>query len=61
MSVADFVVSDSIRRASTFERYRGGKVYDLHRRPFRFSQGYFRSAKGEVRCGINLSGGPSCS
>jgi hypothetical protein len=47
MSIADSVVSDSVRRASTFERYSGGKVYGLYRRPFRFSS-IFRHPRTNV-------------
>jgi hypothetical protein len=53
--VADLLVSNRIRRAPTFERYRLGNVHRLYRRPFSFPQNHNYLAKGAVRFYIHLS------
>jgi len=55
MCVADLLVSNSIRRAPAFERYRLGNVHRLYRRPFSFPQNHNYIAKGAVRFCIHLS------
>jgi hypothetical protein len=57
MRVADLLVGISIRRASTFERYRVVDVYRLYRRPFSFSANRYHLTKGDVRFGLYLSAG----
>ena len=59
MCVADLLVSNRIRRASTFERYRVEHLHLLYRRPFSFSQDYYHLAKGDVRFCFHLSAGAS--
>jgi hypothetical protein len=54
MRVADHLVGNSVRCASTFERYRVGNVHFLHRRPFSFPQNPNHIAKGAVRFCIHL-------
>ncbi len=55
MRVADHLVSNSIRLASTFERYRISNVHRLYRRPFSFPKNPNPVAKGAVRFCIHLS------
>jgi hypothetical protein len=57
MRVADLLVGISIRRASTFERYRVVDVYRLYRRPFSFSANRYHLTKGDVRFCLYLSAG----
>ena len=57
MRVADFLVSNSIRHASTFEPYRVVDVYRLYRRPFSFAANCYRLTKSDVRFGLDLSAG----
>jgi hypothetical protein len=59
MRVADLLVSDSIHRASTFERDRVGNVHRLYRRPFNFPQSHYHLAEGDVRSRIHRSAGAS--
>ena len=49
VSIADILVSNIIRCASAFERYRVGKVHRLSRRPVSFSQNHNHPAEGVVR------------
>ena len=49
MLVADILVSNSIRHASTLGSYRVGDVHGLYRRPFSLPQNRDRFAKGAVR------------
>jgi len=59
MRVADLLVGISIRRASTFERYRVVDVYRLYRCPFGFTTNCYHLAKGDVRFCLHLSAGAS--
>ena len=52
---ADLLVGDCICHASTFERYRGGNVQRLYRRPFSFPASRHKFAKGDIRFCIHLS------
>jgi len=54
MRVADLLVSNSIRRASTFERYRVGNVFGRRRRSFNFPQDGCHPTEGRVRSSIRL-------
>jgi hypothetical protein len=45
MRVADLLVSDGIRHASTFEPHRVVDLHRLHRRPFSFSASRYRLTK----------------
>jgi len=57
MRVADLLVSDCIRHASTFEPHRVVDVYRLYRRPFSFSANRYRLTNGDARFGLYLSAG----
>ena len=57
MRVDDLLVSNSIRRASTFNRDRVGKLHSLYRRPFSFPQSPHQLAKGDVHFRGHLSAG----
>ena len=59
MRIADLLVGVSIRRASTFERYRVVDVHGLYRRPFSFSANRHHLAERDVRFGLHLSAGAS--
>jgi len=59
MRVADFLVSNRIRRTSAFECDRVGNLHRLYRRPFCFPPNPYHLAKGDVRFGIYLSAGAS--
>ncbi len=52
--VADALVSNLIRSASTFERDRVGKLHRLHRRSFNFSQSFLYPAQYQFRSSIYL-------
>jgi len=57
MRVADLLVSNGIRCASTFDRYRVGDVHAVHRSAFSFPQNHNNLAKGDVPSCRHLSGG----
>jgi hypothetical protein len=57
MRVADFLVSNRIRRASAFECDRVGNVHGMYRRPFSLAQNRHHLANGDVRFCIHLSAG----
>ena len=58
MRVAYHLVSNSVRLASTFERYRVSNVPCLYRRPFSFPKNPNPVAKGAVRFCVHLSPEP---
>ena len=47
--VADFLVGNGIRRASTFDRYRVDDLHGLYRSPLSFPQSHDQIATGHVR------------
>ena len=49
MRVADLLVSDSIRLASTFERYRAGNLHRLYCRPLSIPPDLYHSTEHRVR------------
>jgi hypothetical protein len=55
MPTADYLVSHSIRYASTFERHRVGELHGLCRSPFSFPQNNCPFAKGDICYGLHLS------
>ena len=57
--VVDLLVSNGIRFASTFDRYRVVDVYGLYSRAFSFSANGYHLAEGDVRFCLHLSGGAS--
>jgi hypothetical protein len=57
--VADRVVSNNIRHASTFERNRIVILYGLYCGPFSFPQNHQHVAKGDVRYCLHPSDGAS--
>jgi hypothetical protein len=59
MRVADLLVGNGIRCASTFERYRVGDMHSLHRGPFSFPQNHDNLATGDVRLCLHFSAGAS--
>jgi hypothetical protein len=59
MRAADLLVGISIRRASTFERYRVVDLYRLYRSAFSFSANRDDLAAGDVRFSLHLSAGAS--
>lgn len=61
MRVADLLVGISIRRASTFKRYRVVDLYCLYRRALGSSANRYHLAKGDVRfCLHRLPGASLC-
>jgi hypothetical protein len=59
MRIADLLVGISIRRASTFDRYRVVNVHGLYCRPFSCSANRYHLAERDVRFGLHLSAGAS--
>ena len=55
--IADLLVSNSIRRASTFERDRVRNMHDVYRRAFSFPASRYKLAKCHIRFCLHLSAG----
>jgi len=56
LHVADLLVGDCGRCASTFEYDRGGNLFDLRCRSFRFPKNQCQSAQGNLHCRIHDQG-----
>ena len=61
MLVVDLVVSNRIRRASTFELDRVGNLYRLYCRAFRLAENHNHPGEGDVRFSDHLSAGAGFS